>query len=379
MISQHGAQPTSLGARQTRFRNILVAISCFCLISLSGYWGLGRGRSDQYKPKAPLSRPSKHLVIASYKSQDVSWIKDIPSDWSIKRYLMDDQSSHPSGGLSVPRNFGREAMAYLTYIIDHYDDLPDYAAFIHGHYRAWHQQAPISAKVRALNLTALENENYISFRCEDSMGCEHKPFIDTKTVEWEGERHMRKFWSYILPNSELPRYLSYKCCAQHAVTARAIRTRSKQDWIRVREPLLRDLADLEAKEEWAQNPPLNEYLLGSWYEKLWHVLLGTDSEYCPSVEHCRQVHFSNAIVCSGDQDLSVFNGDLWKDNRCITAFDNVAPDSEVDWESWYENFGTFSQGLDTEQQNKWLDKETRIKELEDEVAQLKANHRSAAF
>ena len=86
--------------------------------------------------------------------------------WTIKKYVMDQE--HPVDGLAVPRNFGREAMAYLTYIIDHYDDLPAYSVFVHGHYRAWHQQAPIPAKIRALNLTALEEENYISFRCENN-------------------------------------------------------------------------------------------------------------------------------------------------------------------------------------------------------------------
>ena len=376
MLSSNGPQAAHVGTRQGRLNRFTIGIVCFFLISLSAYWGLGPHKAARYQTKNHTPSSRKDLVIASYKSQDVSWIKEIPSDWTIKRYLLDEQSPKPSGGLPVPRNFGREAMAYLTYIIDHYDNLPDYAAFIHGHYRGWHQQAPISAKVRALNLTALGKENYVSFRCEDSMGCERRPFIDTYTVEWEGERHLRQFWNYMLPNVELPRYLSYKCCGQHAVTAKAIRTRSKDDWIRIREPLIRDMAELEATEEWAQNPPVNEYLIGSWYEKLWHVLLGTDPEYCPSVEHCRQVHFSNAVVCGGDQDLSVFSGDLWKENRCITAFDNVAPDAEVDWDTWYQDFGKFSQALDMEKQSQWQDKETRIKELEDEVARLKAGGKS---
>lgn len=381
MLSQNGTQPTHVRPRAARIFRLTFAIVFFCLIAFSSYWGFGKFqaaypmRTNAVSHK--ISGGDKHLVIASYRSQDVSWIKEIPSDWTIKRYILDEPGVHPDGGLSVPRNFGREAMAYLTYIIDHYENLPMYAAFIHGHYRAWHQQAPISAKVRALNLTALSQENYVSFRCEDSMGCERRPFIDTETVKWEGERHIRQFWHYMLPNSELPRNLSYKCCGQHAVTAAAIRTRSKDDWIRIRAPLLHETRDLEANEEWARDPPLNEYLIGSWYEKLWHVILGAGSEYCPSLEHCRQVHFSNAIICSGDQDLTVFSGDLWKQNRCMTAFDGVAPDASPDWDKWYRDMGRFGQGLDREKFNQWKEKEDRIKELEAEVAKLKAANKNS--
>ena len=80
-------------------------------------------------------------------------------------------------------------MAYLTYIIDHYDNLPDIAVFVHGHYRSWHQHAPISAKIRALNVTAVERENYVSLRCSDNMGCERRPYLDvtnSSTVNWWG-------------------------------------------------------------------------------------------------------------------------------------------------------------------------------------------------
>lgn len=50
--------------------------------------------------------------------------------WGISRYIVDEPN--PSDGYRVPVNQGREAMAYLTYIIEHYDKLPDYIVFVHG-------------------------------------------------------------------------------------------------------------------------------------------------------------------------------------------------------------------------------------------------------
>lgn len=264
---------------------------------------------------------TKHLVIASFKAQNVDWLAQIPSTWTIKRYFMDDPNPEPPG-LAVPRNHGREAMAYLTYIIDHYDDLPDYAIFTHGHERSWHQMEPLPMKVRALNLTALYQENYISLRCGDQMGCEKQPYIDTLHPNWGGEAHMCDFWETIVPHEVCPRYVSYKCCAQHAVTRAAIKTRTKEDWIRIRDPLLHDFKDYK---KWGQGA--TDWLGGMFYEKFWHLLLGAGPEYCPSIEKCRQVHFSNAIVCDGDTDATLFEGDAWMDTRCVSAFDGLDKDA----------------------------------------------------
>jgi hypothetical protein len=196
--------------------------------------------------------------------------------------MMDDLHPDFTVGLPVPRLYGREAMAYLTYIIDHYDCLPSYTVFLHGHERSWHQLAPVAAKIRALNLTALSEENYISLRCEDNMGCERRPYIDTTEVNWEGERHMGAFFRHILPDVESPQQISYKCCGQHAVTANAMRHLSKNQWVQVRQPLLREEDEMEANEAWARNPKITEWLLGAWYEKYWHVFFGMNSEqYAP--------------------------------------------------------------------------------------------------
>ena len=89
-----------------------------------------------------------------------------------------------------------------------------------------------------------------------------------------GEIHLPKFWKTILPDQEMPRYISYKCCGQHAVTRDMVTRRSREDWMQIREPLiLEDLSPFE----WAR-PSIDEWLLGTWYEKIWHILLGPKPE-----------------------------------------------------------------------------------------------------
>lgn len=206
------------------------------------------------------------------------------SSWDIKRYILDDPN--PTNGLSVPANRGREAMAYLTYIIDNYDQLPDFMVFTHGHFRSWHQPEPLPMKIRALNLTALAYEDYISLTCGDQMGCETIPYMDTtpEHVNWPGQIGIRGFWDFIMPNQSLPRYLSHKCCAQFAVTRAAVQRLEQADWKRIREPILSSWDEMHAKYEWAKPHPwdpfpggmveVNDWTIGTWYEKFWHIWFG---------------------------------------------------------------------------------------------------------
>ena len=40
----------------------------------------------------------------------------------------------------MPRNTANEASAFLKFIVDYYDDLPEVMVFLHGHRYAYHQE-----------------------------------------------------------------------------------------------------------------------------------------------------------------------------------------------------------------------------------------------
>lgn len=94
---------------------------------------------DPFRPGVPKpdGNYSRVLVVPRMKDEDVSWIDDVKQempDLETAVYVMDNSwaTYHP------PMNKGRESMAYLTYIIDHYDDLPDVVLFFHAHKVGWH-------------------------------------------------------------------------------------------------------------------------------------------------------------------------------------------------------------------------------------------------
>lgn len=96
----------------------------------------------------------------------------------------------------------RPQLAYLTYIIDNYDNLPDFCVFTHGHRIAWHQPSPMPYKLWSLNTTALWDEGYFSIRCQ-SKGCTDDTMYyydgtHKQDVRGGARPVFRKFWKEMM-------------------------------------------------------------------------------------------------------------------------------------------------------------------------------------
>ena len=91
------------------------------------------------------------------------------SSWQHAIYVVDNTSAP----LHTAVNKGREAMAYLTYVIDNYDSsLADTVLFLHAHrdgeLRAWHvdnEGHDNVEAVRALRLEYVAGAGYVNLRC----------------------------------------------------------------------------------------------------------------------------------------------------------------------------------------------------------------------
>lgn len=311
----------------------------------------------------------KALIIASYAEQDVSWIDSIPSDWTINRYLLDD--SNPLHNLTVPRNQGREAAAYLSYVVDNYDVLPDYMVFLQGHARAWHQPEHVVQLVRSLNLSAVEEHKYVNLKCEERPACDGLTWKETANTEEEWVPMLKAFWEsqmgpaprHLFPNLTAPRemkdedwsaeqaadivssqirpsprsplsvfntgdwialppVLQYRCCGQFAVSKASIRQHPKSFWKRMQAPLIRDLWDHEG---WGS---VDTYGVGLFYEVTWHLLFGdkrtqATGTACPSKSYCRRVMFSGLMDCQNEDGNTGMaeQVDHWEVVNCKTPFD----------------------------------------------------------
>lgn len=78
------------------------------------------------------------LLVSCHCRENLKWLYD----QTLYKYIVYSKTDTASPNY-LPRNVGREAEAYLSYIINNYYNLPPTLVFIHGHERAWHQQGTL--------------------------------------------------------------------------------------------------------------------------------------------------------------------------------------------------------------------------------------------
>ena len=130
--------------------------------------------SSHFQPGVPKSLGSTYtrvMVIPRLQSDNISWVSDQLPDFDTAIYLAND----PSTALHPPKNKGHEVMIYLSYIIHHYNLLPDVIVFMHAHRWTHHNNALLAydaaEMVRRLNSDYVIRNGYVNMRCHWSPGC----------------------------------------------------------------------------------------------------------------------------------------------------------------------------------------------------------------
>jgi len=231
-------------------------------------------------------------------------------------------------------------MAYLTFIIDHYNKLPDFMVFMHGDYRAWHQIEPSPYILSALNLSYVEELGYANLRCGKMLYCDSPHHTDAvnPTINYQS-LYLRGLHSYAfrpedpwydatIPDNKgmrIPPLFAGPCCAQFAVTRAAAQSKPLEFWIRLRALLL--VPDLSVyTQEWFGHPPDNtldwnyaaveSFHLGVTFEVTWHYMFGRPAVDCPDTDVCHQVMYSDRIHCDGWVETGAPYRKDWSNATC---------------------------------------------------------------
>lgn len=263
------------------------AIALFCLFLLHIYYQPYREQdAPQFaRPKLPpgVARPdsqnyTKTIVMARLKSDDVSWVYNELHGFDHAIYTVDDNEAEHK----VPQNKGRETMAYLTYIIDHYDNLPDTVLFFHPHKSTWHNNVLLeldSVKaIQRLNPGRVSREGYFNARCHHDPGCPNWLHVDRPKSEWDmvkkkEEQYLTSgLWQQLHGDDPIPRALSQPCCAQFAVSGERVRARPLSDYRHYR--------------QWLLDTSLSDEFSGRMLEYNWQYIFTGQPEYCPPQHEC---------------------------------------------------------------------------------------------
>lgn len=246
-------------------------------------------------PPPPAPAPFKAVVMGALSSEDTSWVSELPEyvpnstlpqtptntlqSWEPYVYAVDNTSSP----LHTPQNRAREAMPYLTYIIDNYARLGETVAFVHAHRsgfpESWHTDNEEYSNVlslRALRPSHVQRAGYANLRCNHAVGCdppEMQLLRSPRDPARSAENALAEMWGDIMgPDFHMPEEIGVACCAQFAVSRERIRRLPRERYVRFR--------------EWLVQAPLDDDVVGRVMEYLWHIIFGMDAVFCPDLGRC---------------------------------------------------------------------------------------------
>ncbi|KAF2158403.1 hypothetical protein M409DRAFT_71666 [Zasmidium cellare ATCC 36951] len=235
------------------------------------------------------------LVVASQSGDNTTWLNGELPSWTKIVYVTDSADAE----FAVPVNKGRESMVYLSYIIDHYTELPEVVVFSHANRYQWHNDDPWYDGLRVLsrlNLSYVKEQGYSNLRCVWTLGCpvEIRPLLEAEddmalsnSYDAGAGSFYKAAFEVLFPGVAVPEAVGVTCCAQFAVTAEAIRQRPRDDYERYR--------------EWLMESELHDGLTGRITEYSWHVIFGREPIFCPSAKHCYcRLHGLCNVTCEGD-------------------------------------------------------------------------------
>jgi hypothetical protein len=308
------------------------------------------------EPGPPGTTYTRTLVSARLMRDNVDWMDQIPD---IKKavYIADNRFAlfHP------PKNKGREAMIYLTYIIDHYDDLSDITIFLHSDRFAWHDNDIFNNDLVTM-INSLSNEHvirngYVNLRCGLIPGCRDGMKLDIISFDKDKPEQnvMAESWNDLFPEVEVPKVLKAPCCAQFALSRERIRSRP--------------LSDYERYRDWLLHTPEPDHISGRIFEHLWHYIFTGKTELCPSLSECYCAGYG---LCFGNKTAAAsFFADrdrmqhLYDDLNKLSGPNRKANSRKAD--KIYQNLGELQAKLSTEFQmakERGKDPEERAKEVE---------------
>jgi Protein of unknown function (DUF3431) len=225
-------------------------------------------------PPAPGHNYTKVIVMPKLRDENTDWLQQEVSGVQFAIYVADD----PSAPLHPPKNKGNEVMIYLTYIIDHYEQLPEIIMFMHSHRYSWHNNDILNDDayeiITRLSSDRVVREGYMNLRCHWNPGC--PDWMHPGRIEEDGEkreeRELARVWTELFPLDPIPQVLAQPCCGQFALSRERIHGIPKTQYVFYR--------------DWLMRTDLNTYLSGRVWEYLWQYLFRRETSSCPDQHVC---------------------------------------------------------------------------------------------
>lgn len=267
----------SLQIRQLT-KSLAFCIALWLCIGFVFYLFDSVSRSSYSQFDASWNSNTPLLVVSNVYTENIEWLRRCIHPVAVCRKHDDLSTGDLQHTTCDTPNVGREASAYLNFIIRHYDNLPRYVAFLHGHETAWHQKEDVLSRLNTFSADTCPKD-YVSLnRHWMDWIQEGKDTPDMKRDDKLGYIDVWPIWfeRELGPPPTRESYFQHDCCAQFIVSRRAILRHPKQSY----EKWLRFVSD----------PNENKWRT-ILFEHLWHIIFGEprivrEDNYYKDFERC---------------------------------------------------------------------------------------------
>ena len=222
---------------------------------------------------------STRMVVVARHHEDVDWVPEVAASWPDggAGYVIIDHGQS-SSTYSVPANKGREASAYLAYVMRRYESLPEWSFFVHANLTSWHHDGTLGERlVAAWQLAVASGRSYVeinNFRQVGGLDRARGPLLsaDEPNISRRVRPEALDAWrrAYLEPHVHFGSadwVRGSVCCAQFLV---------HRDQI-VRHPR----SMYEQLYHWSTDAARDDHVDGRYLEYAWHVIWGDDAARRP--------------------------------------------------------------------------------------------------
>lgn len=238
------------------------------------------------------------LVVARVEADgDPSWLKILEKRYHLCIYTADKATDTDSQYLQVPENRGHESMAYLTFLIDNYANIPQAGVvFVHGNRWAWHNDAKDydnAFLLQELNISsAIKSWGYHNLRCDWSASTCPQFVAPQRSYETTSQAALAPWDERAASDAALPHALvsifgngngeralvgrvetiRSQCCAQFVVSRQSILRHTRDEYVALRQWLLDGSINNPARKKNRNSAPSNDKVAGRILSYVWHIL-----------------------------------------------------------------------------------------------------------
>lgn len=226
--------------------------------------------------------PAHLIVKVQLPGEDLNWLLKLLPDWHNQVITLDASFARlHAGAQRVDR--GRVAAAYLEWIITHYEQLSETIVFVSPGLEKQAEDADkwrlpdkdLVQSIQELQIEHVQNHGFAALHCPKENVCEDmvRPFRNPPDEYRTLEVNMAKAWHGIFNNTDVPEMLASPGGAEFVVSKAQIRKRGVDEYTRYW--------------EWLASTKMDDDSAGAVLERLWHVIFGKESVWCPTEEECR--------------------------------------------------------------------------------------------